>query len=126
MAKADRVVSHALGSGVVGLSIIGIACVLVLHTHRRGNDQATASPAIDSQIGTVSVIVGDNNDPPPAVLTTEQLADELDVNADTVRRRYASDRLYGFEKLDRDAWVRIGHGACMLRACDVHGSDMGI
>jgi len=124
--KSERVVAIASSCGVIGSAILGLACALMLLTHRGDAGSLAASPAIDSQIGTVSVIVGDNNKPPPAVLTTEQLADEIGVNADTVRRRYASDRLFGFEKLDRDAWVRIGHGACMLRACDVHASDMGI
>lgn len=124
MTTTDKAVSHALGSGVIGCSVLGLICALVLRTHTSGT--VASSPAIDAQIGTVSVIVGDANEQPPAVMTTEQLADELDCNADTVRRRYADGRLYGFEKLDRDAWVRLGHGACMFRGWDVHDSGLGI
>ncbi|WP_372897415.1 hypothetical protein [Stieleria sp.] len=126
MSRADKAVSVALGSGVIGCSVLGLICALILLTHKNTGGSVASSPAIDAQIGTVSVIVGDANEQPPAVMTTEQLADELDVNADTVRRRYADGRLYGFEKLDRDAWVRLGHGACMFRAFDVRDSGLGI
>ena len=63
---------------------------------------ATAPPVIQASIVQDASM---NRARLPDVLTTEQLASLLGCNADTVRRRAENGKLFGYRKLDRNAWV---------------------
>ncbi|WP_372899170.1 hypothetical protein [Stieleria sp.] len=123
MTTNEKIIAWFANCGVFLATTIGI---LVLITWDRRH--ASVSPTVHQtkSVGNVSVMIADPIEPTPAVMTTEQLADEIGCNADTVRRRYADGRLFGYEKLSRDAWVRVGHGSCMIQAFDVHDSGLGI
>ena len=58
------------------------------------------------RIRTGDVIVTGLEPPPRPIVSTEELADELGINADTVRRRAAAGTLVGFTKTGRDQWQR--------------------
>ena len=125
MNAREKMIVSVAGGGIfiaIGIGLI----VTTVGLSSLGNRLRTPPITQSQSVGNVSVTIHEPIEATPAVMTTEQLAAEIGCNADTVRRRYADGRLYGFEKLDRDAWVRLGYGSCMVRAFDVHEPELGI
>lgn len=109
MTTNEKIAVWASGVGLVVAIAIGLIVATTLRlSDRQGMNVATTPPRVEAKMGNVSVSINDQTSQEPPVLTTEQVADQLEVNADTVRRREASGGLVGYAKRGRNTWVRVG------------------
>lgn len=112
MTATESRIAWIAGVGVFVAVAIGLLCTTISLSHRLRDTAVplAASPAVRATMGNVTVRINDQTAKPlPSVLTTEQVADELEVNADTIRRRESTGGLVGYAKKDRNTWVRVVH-----------------
>ncbi len=127
-ARIRKTVDIVLGNGKPGLvnrmqriELCGYAILVAAFTLFVQGVVTVRSPAVFQNSSSGSIAP---QKPPKSVLTTEEVADELEVNADTVRRREKAGTLDGYQKIGENRWARLVHDSTLQRVRDRHESDV--